>query len=162
MYLTDFRENNLQEVIIQIEPALFQTVTGLSVADFRMLVDLKVFNTERMNEAVFAFRRYENASLSYTGIDSHPEQHRSAVGIRSWQESDQVRQQQRKCLGKSAPLRPASNLSRPLRPGSSVPAKQYRSPRRDGHLTVLRLGYQVSPITTTFAVGAVAITMGRS
>jgi hypothetical protein len=78
MYLTDFRENNLQEVITQIEPALFQTVTGLSVADFRMLVDLKVFNTERMNEAVFAFRRYENASLSYTGIDSHPEQ--SQVG----------------------------------------------------------------------------------
>jgi hypothetical protein len=37
-----------------------------------MLVDLRVFNTERMNEAVFAFRRYENASLSYTGIDSHP------------------------------------------------------------------------------------------
>jgi hypothetical protein len=74
MYLTDFRENNLQEVITQIEPALFQTVTGLTVGDFRMLVDLKVFNTERMNEAVFAFRRYENASLSYTGINSHPEQ----------------------------------------------------------------------------------------
>ena len=32
---------------------------------------LKVFNTERMNAAVFAFRRYENASLRYTGIDSH-------------------------------------------------------------------------------------------
>jgi hypothetical protein len=72
MYLTDFRENNLQEVITRIEPALFQTVTGLTVGDFRMLVDLRVFNTERMNEAVFAFRRYENASLSYTGIDSHP------------------------------------------------------------------------------------------
>ena len=24
-----------------------------------------------MNAAVFAFRRYENASLAYTGIDSH-------------------------------------------------------------------------------------------
>ncbi|MCA3723245.1 hypothetical protein, partial [Phenylobacterium sp.] len=71
MYLTDFRENNLQEVITRIEPALFQTVTGLTVGDFRMLVDLRVFNTERMNEAVFAFRRYENASLRYTGIDSH-------------------------------------------------------------------------------------------
>jgi hypothetical protein len=31
-----------------------------------------VFNTERMNQAVFAFRRYEDSSLRYTGIDSHP------------------------------------------------------------------------------------------
>jgi len=74
MYLTDFRENALTDVITRIEPDLFQTVTGLTVADFQLLVDLKVFNTERMNEAVFAFRRYENASLRYTGIDSHPDQ----------------------------------------------------------------------------------------
>lgn len=76
MYLTDFRENALKDVIERIEPDLFQQVTGLSKADFRLLVDLRVFNTERMNEAVFAFRRYENASLSYTGIDSHPYQDR--------------------------------------------------------------------------------------
>ncbi|NWE51579.1 GIY-YIG nuclease family protein [Brevundimonas sp. P7753] len=73
MYLTDFRENTLQDVITRIEPELFQTVTGLSVPDFQLLVSLRVFNTERMNEAVFAFRRYENASLGYTGIDSHPD-----------------------------------------------------------------------------------------
>lgn len=73
MYLTDFRENALKDVITRIEPDLFQSVTGLTVADFQLLVDLRVFNTERMNEAVFAFRRYENASLSYTGIDSHPD-----------------------------------------------------------------------------------------
>ena len=71
MYLTDFRENTLVDVITKIEPELFQTVTGLSVADFNLLVDLKVFNTERMNAAVFAFRRYEDSSLRYTGIDSH-------------------------------------------------------------------------------------------
>lgn len=71
MYLTDFRENTLQDVITKLEPELFQTVTGLSVADFHLLVRLRVFNTERMNEAVFAFRRYEDASLRYTGLDSH-------------------------------------------------------------------------------------------
>ena len=71
MYLTDFRENTLQDVITRLEPDLFRTVTGLSVADFHLLVRLKVFNTERMNEAVFAFRRYEDASLRYTGIESH-------------------------------------------------------------------------------------------
>lgn len=71
MYLTDFRENTLQDVITKLEPNLFFSVTGLTVADFHLLVRLKVFNTEHMNQAVFAFRRYEDASLSYSGIDSH-------------------------------------------------------------------------------------------
>jgi hypothetical protein len=71
MYLTDFRENTLQDVITKIEPDLFETVTGLTVKDFHLLVRLRVFNTEQMNAAVFAFRRYEDASLRYTGIESH-------------------------------------------------------------------------------------------
>ena len=72
MYLTDFRENKLEDVITKLEPELFLTVTGLTVQDFHLLVRLKVFNTEQMNAAVFAFRRYEDASLRYTGIASHP------------------------------------------------------------------------------------------
>jgi hypothetical protein len=71
MYLTDFRENTLQDVITKLEPDLFVAVTGLTVKDFHLLVRLKVFNTEQMNQAVFAFRRYEDASLRYTGIESH-------------------------------------------------------------------------------------------
>jgi len=71
MYLTDFRENTLQDVITKLEPDLFRTVTGLDVKDFHLLVKLRVFNTEQMNQAVFAFRRYEDASLRYTGIESH-------------------------------------------------------------------------------------------
>lgn len=71
MYLTDFRENTLQDVITKIEPDLFRIVTGLTVQDFHLLVKLRVFNTEQMNQAVFAFRRYEDASLQYTGIESH-------------------------------------------------------------------------------------------
>jgi len=71
MYLTDFRENTLQDVITKLEPDLFRTVTGLTVKDFHLLVRLRVFNTEQMNQAVFAFRRYEDASLRYTGIESH-------------------------------------------------------------------------------------------
>lgn len=71
MYLTDFRENTLRDVITKLEPELFLTVTGLTVKDFHLLVSLKVFNTEQMNQAVFAFRRYEDASLRYTGIESH-------------------------------------------------------------------------------------------
>ena len=76
MYLTDFRENTLHDVITKIEPDLFKKVTGLSVADFNLLVNLGVFNSIHMNQAVFAFRRYEDASLHYTGIRSHPEQQR--------------------------------------------------------------------------------------
>jgi hypothetical protein len=72
MYLTDFRENTLQDVITKLEPDLFLAVTGLTVEEFHLLVRLRVFNTEQMNQAVFAFRRYEDASLAYTGIDSHP------------------------------------------------------------------------------------------
>jgi hypothetical protein len=71
MYLTDYRENKLQDVITKLEPELFKTVTGLTVKDFNLLVSLNVFNASHMNQAIFAFRRYEDASLSYTGIESH-------------------------------------------------------------------------------------------
>jgi hypothetical protein len=71
MYLTDYRENTLYDVITKIEPDLFKAVTGLTVEDFDLLVSLGVFNAGHMNQAVFAFRRYEDASLSYTGIESH-------------------------------------------------------------------------------------------
>ena len=72
MYLTDYRENTLHDVITKLEPDLFKAVTGLTVKDFDLLVSLGVFNSTHMNQAVFAFRRYEDSSLSYTGIDSHP------------------------------------------------------------------------------------------
>ena len=58
-------------MITKLESDLFQAVTGLTVDDFQLLVQLRVFNTEQTNQAVFAFRRYEDASLSYTGTDSH-------------------------------------------------------------------------------------------
>jgi hypothetical protein len=72
MYLTDFRENTLQDVITQLEPDLFRVVTGLTTQDFQLLVSLNVFNSTHMNQAVFAFKRYEDSSLSYAGIESHP------------------------------------------------------------------------------------------
>ena len=76
MYLTDFRENTLYDVITKIEPDLFKRVTGLSVEDFHLLVNLGVFNSIHMNQAVFAFRRYEDASLSYVGYESQAEKKR--------------------------------------------------------------------------------------
>ncbi len=71
MYLTDYRERCLKDVITQLEPGLFKKVTGLNVKDFELLVSLGVFNDALMNDAVYKFKRYEDASLSYTGIDKH-------------------------------------------------------------------------------------------
>lgn len=71
MYLTDFRERCLHDVITQLEPGLFKKVTGLDVADFKLLVSLGVFNDTLMNDAVYKFKRYEDASLVYTGINRH-------------------------------------------------------------------------------------------
>ena len=71
MYLTDYRERCLKDVITQLEPGLFKKVTGLSVEDFNMLCSLGVFNAPLMNDAIFKFKRYEDASLTYTGLDKH-------------------------------------------------------------------------------------------
>jgi hypothetical protein len=71
MYLTDYRERCLKDVIAQLEPGLFKKVTGLTVKDFELLVSLAVFNSALMNDAVFKFKRYEDSSLSYTGINKH-------------------------------------------------------------------------------------------
>ena len=71
MYLTDYRERCLKDVITQLEPGLFKKVTGLSVEDFNLLCSLGVFNAPLMNDAIFKFKRYEDASLTYTGINKH-------------------------------------------------------------------------------------------
>lgn len=71
MYLTDYRERSLKDVITQLEPGLFRKVSGLTVKEFELLVSLGVFNSALMNDAVFKFKRYEDSSLSYTGINKH-------------------------------------------------------------------------------------------
>jgi hypothetical protein len=71
MYLTDYRERSLKDVITKLEPGLFKKVTGLSVRDFELLVSLGVFNSALMNDAVYKFKRYEDSSLEYIGINRH-------------------------------------------------------------------------------------------
>lgn len=73
MYLTDFREYSLKDVITKLEPGLFKKVTGLTTKDFELLVSLGLFNESIMNEAVYKFRRYEDASLVYAGINKRVE-----------------------------------------------------------------------------------------
>ncbi|MPM62782.1 hypothetical protein SDC9_109660 [bioreactor metagenome] len=71
MYLTDYREVTLQDVITKLEPGLFKKVTGLYVKDFELLKSIGLFNEDIWNDAIFKFRRYEEASLEYTGINKH-------------------------------------------------------------------------------------------
>ena len=74
MYLTDYRERTLKEIITELEPELFKKVTGINVSDFELLCQIGVFNAPLMNEAVYNFKRYEDSSLSYTGINLHTEE----------------------------------------------------------------------------------------
>lgn len=71
MYLTDYREECIKDVITHTEPDLFKKVTGLHVKDFDGLCSIGLFDPEKMNQGIFGFRKYENSSLSYTGIDMH-------------------------------------------------------------------------------------------
>lgn len=85
MYLTDYREYSLKDVITQLEPDLFRKVTGLTLKDFELLVSLGVFNAELMNDAVWKFKRYEDSSLTYAGIDT-----RSGTVIGLWDTAVEV------------------------------------------------------------------------
>lgn len=71
LYLTDYRERSLKDVITKLEPGLFKKVTGLAVKDFELLVSLGLFNSALMNDAVYKFKRYEDSSLYYTGVYKH-------------------------------------------------------------------------------------------
>ena len=48
MYLTDDREKTIKDIITQIEPELFEKVTGLTLLDFRQLVDAGMFNDAQL------------------------------------------------------------------------------------------------------------------
>ena len=96
MYLTDYREHCLKDVITQLEPGLFKKVTGLDVKDFELLVSLGVFNDSLMNDAVYKFKRYEDASLNYTGINRHQGEERGGwdTVLSDWEYNDMFAMQQ--------------------------------------------------------------------
>ena len=63
MLLTNYRERSLKDVIAQLEPGLFKKVKGLAIKDFELLVNLGVFNSALMNDAIYKFKRYEYTSV---------------------------------------------------------------------------------------------------
>lgn len=116
MYLSDYREFSLKDVITQLEPRLFKAVTGLEVQDFELLVSIGVFNDAVMNDAVYKFKRYEDSSLSYSGIDKHSSD--KNVGLFSTaiskEDYDEMAKQQKESMHKPQTHTPApSRFTRP-------------------------------------------------
>lgn len=67
MYLTDYHEETLKDVVTQLERSLFTKVTGLKIRDFEKMCEIGVFNAQAMNSAIFSFKRFELGSLHYAG-----------------------------------------------------------------------------------------------
>ncbi|MCB9411674.1 MAG: GIY-YIG nuclease family protein [Actinobacteria bacterium] len=72
MYLTDFREEALTDVIESLDTQLFERVTGLTLDDFHRLSEVGVFHPQHMNEAIWQFRLFERSSLGYLGDGGAP------------------------------------------------------------------------------------------
>ncbi len=63
MYLTDFREESLADVIRRVETPLFVKVTGLQLEHFDQLCEIGVFNERALNGSIYAFRKQERVHL---------------------------------------------------------------------------------------------------
>lgn len=80
MYVTDFREEALKDVIESLDSDLFTRVTGLTVEDFQLLNKIGVFNAQHMNAAIYQFKAFETASLHYAD-ESVPDETGHKVGL---------------------------------------------------------------------------------
>jgi hypothetical protein len=68
MYISDYREHSLHDVIHQLDPDLFRLVTGLTQSDFQLLVEVGIFKQDKMDLNIIKFKRFEEASHDYTRI----------------------------------------------------------------------------------------------
>ena len=60
MYLTDATEENLEQVLIDDAKDLFRKTTGITVDDFRYLVDVGLLKIESIDGYVLKFIQIEN------------------------------------------------------------------------------------------------------
>jgi 3-methyladenine DNA glycosylase Tag len=68
MYLTDYREETLKDVIMQLERPLFTKVTGLQIKDFEKMCEIGVFNSQALNSAIFSFDRLVSSLASFNSL----------------------------------------------------------------------------------------------
>ena len=50
---------------------MIDEIATLTIDDFELLLGVGVFNCAQMNDTILKFRRYEDASLAYTGVNRH-------------------------------------------------------------------------------------------
>lgn len=84
MYTTDYREEALKHVIESLDSKLFERVTGLTVADFKTLNALGLFNAQHLNHAIYQFKHFESASLDYALTDDERERRHEDEQIGLW------------------------------------------------------------------------------
>lgn len=80
MYLSNYREKALIDVIENLETELFTHVTGLTLQDFEILVDKGVFNSAMMNSCIWQFRAYEEESLDYLHLRRGEDDQEGLIG----------------------------------------------------------------------------------
>ena len=88
MYVTDFREEALKDVIESLDTALFERTTGLTIEDFQLLSRVGVFNAHHMNAAIYQFRLFGRKSLHYADEDPTADHRVGTVGL--WDHSEDV------------------------------------------------------------------------
>ena len=75
MYLSDYREETLEDVIKKLEPGLFKKVVSLTVEDFEYLTTKNIFKRSEMDSTILQFKRNEHASLHYNEFTKyHPKE----------------------------------------------------------------------------------------
>lgn len=63
MYLSEYVEERIEHVIENLESEMFEEVAGISVEDFKELKEAGIFDLEKLNDAIRAFKVYERDSF---------------------------------------------------------------------------------------------------
>tara|TARA_B110000879_G_C11165054_1_gene510785 strand:- start:251 stop:2758 length:2508 start_codon:yes stop_codon:yes gene_type:complete len=71
MYLTDFREETLKDIILKLDPKLFKQVTSITTEEFEVMLDANLYNSSMLNTNIAKFKLVEDASLHYKGLTKH-------------------------------------------------------------------------------------------
>ncbi len=71
MYLTDYREETLKDVILKLDPKLFKQVTSITTEEFERILSANLYNSAMLNTNIAKFKLVEDASLHYKGLTKH-------------------------------------------------------------------------------------------
>ena len=71
MYLTDYREETLKDVILKLDPILFKQVTSITTEEFERILSANLYNSAMLNANIAKFKLVEDASLHYKGLTKH-------------------------------------------------------------------------------------------